>query len=176
MTPSVGDHDFVRFQLTPSLHFLVDMPEPGRQYEDVSFYRGTPTVILKNQLFEPSSAMRLAVEGLNTIEMLEHRVQEIMVKYTDGGPDHRANFITVILADIAQWLVSDFDILVPFRTPAGLSIRNPAERQMSVLNLALYGVACSRHKLSKEKETILNPLEYQVQDSGRQRRHCQETD
>jgi hypothetical protein len=106
-TPSIGDHDFVRFQLTPSLHFLVDTPESGMQYEDVSFYHGTPTVILKNQLFEPSSAMRHAVEELNTIEMLEHRVKEIMVKYTDGGPDHRTNFITVIIGDIAQWLFGD---------------------------------------------------------------------
>jgi hypothetical protein len=32
VTPSVGDHDFVRFQLPPSLHFQVDMPEPGTQY------------------------------------------------------------------------------------------------------------------------------------------------
>jgi hypothetical protein len=70
----------------PPLHFLVDMPEPGTQYEDVSFYCGTPTVILKNQLFEPSSAMRPAVEELNTVEALEHLVKEIMVKYTDGGP------------------------------------------------------------------------------------------
>jgi hypothetical protein len=128
------------------------------QYKDVSFYRGTPTVILKNQLFEPSSAMQHAVEDLNTIEMLKNRVKEIMVKYTDGSPDHRTNFITVILAGIAQWLVGDFDILVQFGTPAGLSIRNPAERLMSVLNLALYGVACSHHKLSDEKEKILNPL------------------
>jgi hypothetical protein len=29
---------------------------------------------------------------------------------------------------------------------------------MSVLNLALYGVACSRHKHREEKEMILNPL------------------
>jgi hypothetical protein len=64
-------------------------------------------VILQNQLLEPSSAMRPAVEELNAIEMLEHRVKEIMVKYTDGGPDHRANLITVILADMAQLLVRD---------------------------------------------------------------------
>jgi hypothetical protein len=38
VTPSVGDHDFVQFQ--------VDI-EPGMQYNDVSFYRGTPTVIFK---------------------------------------------------------------------------------------------------------------------------------
>jgi hypothetical protein len=29
---------------------------------------------------------------------------------------------------------------------------------MSVLNPALYGMACSRHKLSEDKEMILNPL------------------
>jgi hypothetical protein len=118
-------------------------------------------------LFEPSSAMRYAVEEPNMIEMLEHRAKEIMVKYTDGGPDHRTNLTTVILADIAQWLVGDFDILVHFRTPAGLSIMNPAERLMSVLNLALYGVACSCHKLSEEIETILNPLttKYKIRDA-----------
>jgi hypothetical protein len=149
VTPSVGGHDFVQFQ--------VDI-EPGTQYDDVSFYRGTPTVIFKNQLFEPSSATRHAVEELNTIEMLENSVKEIMVMYTDGGPDHRKTFITVILADMAQWLVDDFDILVHFRTPAGLSIRNPAERLMSVPNMSLYGVVCSRHKLSEENEEILNPL------------------
>jgi hypothetical protein len=122
------------------------------------FYHGTPTVILKNQLFDPSLAMRHAVEELNAIEVLEHRVKKVMVKYTDGGPDHRTNFITVILADIVQWLVGDFDILVLFRTPAGLSTRHPAEHLISVLNLALYGVTCSRHELHKEKEMILNPL------------------
>jgi hypothetical protein len=90
--------------------------------------------------------------------MLEHRVKDIMVKYTNGGPDHRTNFITVILADIAKWLVGDFDILVHFRTPAGLSIRNPAERLMLVHNLAPHGVACSRYKLSEETESILNAL------------------
>jgi hypothetical protein len=135
------------------------MPEPGTQYDNVSFYRGTTTVILKNHLFEPSSAMCHAVEELNTINVLKYRVKEYIVKYKDGGPDQRTNFITVILTDIAQWMVGDFNILVHFRTPAELSIGNPAERLMSVLNLALYGVACSRHKLSEENETILNPLD-----------------
>jgi hypothetical protein len=36
-----------------------------------------------------------------------------------------------------------------------------------VLNLALYGVACSRHKLSEEKETNLNPLatKFKIRDA-----------
>jgi hypothetical protein len=120
LTPSVGEQDIVSFQLTPSLQFLVDVPEPGTQYEDVSFYRGTPTVTLRNQLLEPCSAMGHAVEELKAIEMLVHLVKEVMVKYTDGGPDHGTNFITVILADIALCLVGDFDTLVHVRTPAGL--------------------------------------------------------
>jgi hypothetical protein len=81
-----------------------------------------------------------------------------MVKYTNGVPVHRTNVITVILADIAQRMVGDFDNLAHFRTPVGLSIRTPDERLMSVLNLALHGVTCSSHKLSEEIEKILNPL------------------
>jgi hypothetical protein len=82
-------------------------------------------------------------------------MKEIIVTYTDGGPDNRTNVITVILADIAQRLVCAFDIPVQFRTPAGLSIRNPANCLMKMLKLTLYGVACSGHKLSEERRRSL---------------------
>jgi hypothetical protein len=141
VTPSVDDRDFVRFQMTTSLHFLVGMPEPWMQCDKVSFYRGTPTVILKNQVFEPSSAMpcgRGAQHDRDAGASCEGDHGELHGR----RPRPQENFITVILADIAQWLVGYFDILVYFRTPVGLSIRNLAERLMSVLNLALYGMAC----------------------------------
>jgi hypothetical protein len=63
------------------------MPEPGTQYEDVSFYRGTPTVTLKNQLLEPSSAMGHAVEELNVLwrgATNRHKVASLLLTRSRG--------------------------------------------------------------------------------------------
>jgi hypothetical protein len=66
-------------------------------------------------------------------------IQPIMAMYTDGGPDHRTNFITVILAAVALFIKENLDILVQMRTPPGLFIRNVAERAMPIINCGLYG-------------------------------------
>ena len=52
----VGDHDFTKFTLTPSVNFLIHIPEI---IED-SFYRGEVFVGLKDSTFEHSSPIRHA--------------------------------------------------------------------------------------------------------------------
>jgi hypothetical protein len=62
-----------------------------------------PIVIrtLKNQPFKPSRAMGHSVEtSQNVIGHQQAPIQPIMVIYTDGGPDHRTHFITVILSAV----------------------------------------------------------------------------
>ncbi len=55
-TMEVGDHDFAKFSLTPSVSLDVDIPEDM----DGNFYDGQVYVGLKENAFQPSSAVRHA--------------------------------------------------------------------------------------------------------------------
>ena len=70
----------------------------------------------------------------------------MLLLYTDGGPDHRVNFLSVQLSYVALFLTRDLDYLVAVRTPPYNSWKNPAERVMSELNLALQTVGIMRQK------------------------------
>ena len=59
--------------------------------------------------------------------------------YTDGGPDHRSNYPTVQIALVCLFLQLNLDFLCAIRTPPYNSWKNPAERIMSLLNIALQG-------------------------------------
>ena len=80
----------------------------------------------------------------------------ILMVYTDGGPDHRVNFLSVQLWYIAIFLARDLDCLIAVRTPPYNSWKNPAERVMSELNLVLQGV---QHILFHDR---MNPQSIQV--------------
>lgn len=54
----VGDHDFTKVKLTPSVNFLVDIPESI----EGTFYHGKVYVGLKDSTFQPSSPIRHASE------------------------------------------------------------------------------------------------------------------
>ena len=41
----------------------------------------------------------------------------IMMLYSDGGPDHRVNYVSVQLSLIAPWKMHDLDALIAVRTP-----------------------------------------------------------
>ena len=56
----VGDHDFTKFSITPSVTLLVDVPDSMEE----SFYRGKVHVGLKENAFEPSSPFRHMTAGL----------------------------------------------------------------------------------------------------------------
>jgi hypothetical protein len=150
--PSATDHDFVDDHIIPSVIVVGVIPHKldGNWY-DVRMV----IVTLKNQPFEPSSATRHAVEtSQNVIGHQQAPIQPIMVVYTDGGPGHRTNFITVILAAVGLFIKENLDILVQMRTPPGWSIRNVAERVMSIINCRLYGWCVVRKQLGDDEEAI----------------------
>jgi len=72
----------------------------------------------------------------------------MMFIYTDGGPDHHVNYLSVQLTFICMFLIHDLDYLVAVRTPPYYFWKNPAERVMSELNLALQAVGMMRGKLA----------------------------
>lgn len=131
----VGDHDFSRSSLTPSVSVHIKVPLTV----DGSWYKGEVHLCLKDSVFEPSSPWSHALE-------LEQIVlnKPILMLYTDGGPDHRCTYLSVMLTCIYLWHKLDLDLLILARTPPGNSWKNPAERVMSVLNLALQSVGMMR--------------------------------
>ena len=50
-TFEVGDHDFTRMSIVPSVCFIIDIPESVES----SWYSGNVSVGLKETIFEPSS-------------------------------------------------------------------------------------------------------------------------
>ena len=134
-TFEVGDHDFTKISSTPSVSFLVGIPEAIAE----SWYTGQVYVLFKDTTFEPSSPSRHAAE---TVNMLHERATDcpVLFLYTDGGPDHRLTYASVKLALIAVFWKLDLDYLCASRTAPNHSFRNPAERVMSILNLGLQSV------------------------------------
>ncbi|XP_053376613.1 uncharacterized protein LOC123531671 [Mercenaria mercenaria] len=147
------DHDVsTKGSLTPSVCIEVDIPEKP---ED-SFYRGQVYVTLKDSVFLPSSPFRHAIE-LKELLMKDTRLQAkpYLLLYTDGGPDHRTTYAAVKLSLIVLFKLLDLDILIAARTAPGHSWANPAERIMSLLNLAYQNVALYRSEMSSNYEQML---------------------
>lgn len=143
----VADHDFSRGSITPSVTMLVDTPETANE----SFYQGEVHVCLKDAVFEPSSPFRHAAE-LTKILNKQASQSPVLVLYTDGGPDHRCNYLSVIYTMVYLMLYHDLDALVLARNAPGHSWRNPAERVMSVLNLGLQAFGVMRQETTMEEE------------------------
>jgi hypothetical protein len=136
--PSATDHDFVDHHIIPSVIVVGVIPDKL----DGNWYDARMVIVtLKNQPFEPSSAMRHAVEtSQNVIGHQKAPIHPIMVMYTDGGTDHRTESL---------------DILVQMRTPPGWSIPNVAERTMPIINCGLYGWYGVPIQLGDDEEAIL---------------------
>ena len=92
----VGDHDFTKTSITPSVSFLVDIPD------DItgSWYTGQVHVLFKDTTFEPSSPSQ---HGTEFVSILGERAIDYpaVLLYTDGGPDHRVTYASVKLTLIA---------------------------------------------------------------------------
>ena len=90
--------------------------------------------------------MSLVLQMVKVLKMAGAK-PEVLLLYTDGGPDHNVKFVTVRLGLIAIFIACDLDFLVAARTCPQQSWRNCVEKIMSILNLAMYGVALVRDEL-----------------------------
>ncbi|WAR22044.1 hypothetical protein MAR_016018 [Mya arenaria] len=154
------DHDFHLGGLVPSVVFVTDIPEDPKD----SFFSGNMHVRTKDKVFSPSSPLR---HGAELIKLLRHTNNysedeanlsvPILCLYTDGGPDHRVTYETVKLSLALLFMQLDLDMIIALRTAPSHSWTNPAERCMSILNLALQHVALDRDEMeSKYKKMTKN--------------------
>ena len=145
----VADHDMSSIMLIPTVGLSHDIPDEV----DKSWYRGIPYVYLKITATDPSSAIRNAAE---VEDILTHNYQgkqnipPIIILYTNGGPEHRSNFLSVKIALIALQKSLNADMLVAVRTAPGHSFRNPAEKVNCVLNISLYGIDVMRQNITED--------------------------
>ncbi|XP_019864157.1 PREDICTED: uncharacterized protein LOC109593572, partial [Amphimedon queenslandica] len=144
----VGDHDFKKFGLIPSVTFIIKIPDEICG----SWYDGKVYVGLKDSVFEPSSPIRHMTELYQTILKTETHKKPILFIYSDGGPDHRLTYISVQLSLICLFIKLDLDYLCACRTAPYHSWRNPVERIMSILNLGLQCVGLAREQMTEEFE------------------------
>lgn len=82
--------------------------------------------------------------------------------YTDGGPDHRVNYLSVKLALIALFRELNLDVLIALQTAPSNSWANPVERIMSIVNIGLQGVGVMRKKMSEDFERSVGMSIYQL--------------
>lgn len=78
----------------------------------------------------------------------------ILLLLTDGGPDRNVKRASVLVAMMSVFLRLDLDMLVATRTVPHLSYRNPVERVMSLLNIALQNCAFCRERNDDLEELL----------------------
>ena len=149
-TFAVGDHDFTRFSIIPSVALQVEIPE---KFEG-SWYHGKILVGIKDAVYQSSSPLRHATELYSTL-LKRIGDRSILFIYSDGGPDHRLTYVSVQLSLIALFLNLNLDFLVACRTAPNYSWKNPVERIMSLLNIGLQCVGLMRVKMSDEFESAV---------------------
>lgn len=142
----MGDHDFTRFSIIPSVVLLIDIG---------SWYKGKVLVGFKDAVFQASSPIRHACEIHSTL-LRKIGDKSILLIYSDGGPDHRLTYISVQLSLIALFLNLNLDILIACRTAPNHSWRNPVERITSIVNIGLQCVGLMREKMSETFESSIS--------------------
>ena len=151
------DHDFHTHGVVPSVSLLISIPESPLD----SFFTGQVYVGNKNKVTQPSSPLRHSTELSKTLireACSENSVigdKSILLLLSDGGPDHRLSYGSVQVALLALFLRLNLDMLVAVRTCPYQSWTNPAERVMSVLNLALQNVSLERNLMDDESEKLV---------------------
>ena len=146
----VGDHDFTRFSVIPSVVLQVNIPDTF----EGSWYQGKVLVGIKDAVFQSSSPLRHATE-LHSSLLKTVGDKTILFIYSDGVPDHRLTYMSVQLSLIALFLNLNLDILVACRTAPNHSWKNPVERIMSLLNIGLQCIGLMRVKMSDDFELVV---------------------
>ena len=119
----VGDHDFTKFSLIPSVCLVITIPETVSD----SWYRGRVFVGIKDAIFQPYSPIHHATEIIATLKQCYSPVPPMLFIYSDGGPDHRLTYVSVQISLIALYLHHDLDYLCVARTAPCHSWCNPVE-------------------------------------------------
>ncbi|XP_033753308.1 uncharacterized protein LOC117336780 [Pecten maximus] len=143
-----ADHDMTKSSLTPSVILECDIPDTVEK----SFVRGQVSVTVNDSVFQTSNPFRHAA---SLSKRLAGRSLQVLLKYTDGGVDHRNTLESVKCASICLFKEHNLDLLVAGRCAPGHSWRNPAERVMSILNLGLQNCALERVSLDVDSERML---------------------
>ena len=81
---------------------------------------------------------------LNQILTSRSDDSSILLVYTDDGPYHRLTYALVQISLISLCLERDLDFLCAVRTPPHNSWKNPVERIMLIINIALQSVGIMR--------------------------------
>lgn len=152
VTLTAGDHDMTKSSLTPSVTLQNDIPKSC----DDSFVRGKVTVTVNDSVFQSSNPFRHAVTVSNILA--GQGPINILMKYTDGGTDHRNTLESVKCASICLFREMNLDMLILGRCAPGHSWRNQAERVMSLLNLGLQNCSSEKGVCSEEMEKKLKRM------------------
>ena len=139
---SVGDHDFTKFKITPSVALKIDIPDSI----DKSFYDGQVYTTLKNTILQPCSPMRNMAE---ISQIIVDQGKPILVVFSDGGGDHRLTFLSVQLGFVSLFVKYKLAYIVAGRCAPCQSYIDPVERVMSLLNLGLQTVGVMRQEMPK---------------------------
>ena len=81
----VGDHNFTKFSIVPSVALIVDIPKDIHE----SWYRGQVMVGFKDAAFEASSPTRPATQLSHVLSRSDELHKPVLFVYSDGGIDHR---------------------------------------------------------------------------------------
>jgi len=127
----MGEHDFTKFSLIPSVAFIIDIPAAI----DGSWYDDEVYIGLKGAVYKPSSPLQHLTE-LYSILVIRIGERKALFIYTDGGAYHRLTFVSVQLALIALFLNLNLDFICAGRTCPYHSWRNPVECIMLTINLS----------------------------------------
>lgn len=153
-TLAAKDHDMHKSSLTPSVILQCEVPNAVNQ----SFVRGTVTNIVNDSVYEMSSPFRHAAALIKVFLNSPQKDAKILMKFTDGGTDQRNTLESVVCASICIFYELDLDMMILARCAPGHSWMNPAERIMSVLNIALQNCALERGKGDEETEKMLKKM------------------
>ena len=160
-----ADHDFHKFNITPSVNLFSIIPDSV----DGNWTDGPVYVHLKDSIYQQSSPWRhlaeeaydwrdmqlLALGDVMRLPPKDRAVPAVILKYHDGGADHNITFASVQLAAIAEYLMTGADFYVSMRTVPQQSWTNPAERIMADINFGLQGTTAERDEGPEELEVRL---------------------
>ena len=122
-----ADHDFASITLVPTAVVIHDLPSSA----DQSWYRSKPYVYIKITRTESSSAIRNSIEiEWALIKNFDTRknVPPIIIIYTDGGPEHRQNFLSVKIAITSLKKSLNSDMIISLRTAPSYSFKSSVRK------------------------------------------------